>query len=105
MEERIDTIISEDIVFKGMLKFQNSLRVKGNIRGAIEANGELIVDTTGNVEADILVNSLVVNGTLNGNVEARDKVEIGKTGVLVGDIKTPQISIDAGAKFTGNCAM
>ncbi|MCB1179811.1 MAG: polymer-forming cytoskeletal protein, partial [Leptospiraceae bacterium] len=101
-EEKVDTIISEDIVFKGMLKFSNTLRVRGNIKGAIEANGELIVDDGGKIDADILVNSIVVNGTLNGNVEARDNVEIGKTGVLIGDIKTPQLSIETGAKFTGS---
>lgn len=104
-EEKADTIIGEDIIFKGTLRFNNSLRLKGQMKGTIESNGSLIVDETGQVDADITVSSLQVNGSLRGNVEAREKVEVGKTGTVIGDIKTPLISIETGAKFSGNCIM
>lgn len=104
-EDKADTIIGEDIVFKGALRFTNSLRLKGQIKGTIQSNGDLTVDETGQVDADLTVGSLNVNGTVRGNIEARDKVELGKTGVVIGDIKTPQISIESGAKFSGNCIM
>ncbi|MBK8393910.1 MAG: polymer-forming cytoskeletal protein [Leptospiraceae bacterium] len=104
-EEKADTIIGEDIVFKGTLRFNNSLRLKGQMKGTIESNGDLIVDETGQVDADITVNSLSVNGSLRGNVEAREKIEVGKTGTIIGDIKTPSLDIQSGAKFSGNCIM
>lgn len=104
-EEKADTIIGEDIVFKGTLRFNNSLRLKGQMKGTIESNGDLIVDETGQVDADITVNSLSVNGVLRGNVEAREKIEVGKTGSVIGDIKTPSLDIQSGAKFSGNCIM
>ena len=104
-EEKADTIIGEDIVFKGTLRFNNSLRLKGQMKGTIESNGDLIVDETGQVDADITVNSLSVNGILRGNVEAREKIEVGKTGTVIGDIKTPSLDIQSGAKFSGNCIM
>lgn len=104
-EEKADTIIGEDIVFKGTLRFNNSLRLKGQMKGTIESNGDLIVDETGQVDADITVNSLSVNGILRGNVEAREKIEVGKTGSIIGDIKTPSLDIQSGAKFSGNCIM
>lgn len=104
-EEKSHTIISEDIVFRGLLKFEHTLRVKGQIKGSIESNGELIIEPTGRIEADVLVNSISVQGELRGNVEAREKIDIGKTGVVIGDIKTNQLSIEPGAKFTGSCAM
>ena len=87
-EEKADTIIGEDIIFKGTLRFNNSLRLKGQMKGTIESNGNLIV-----------------NGSLRGNVEAREKIEVGKTGSIVGDIKTPLLSIESGAKLSGNCIM
>lgn len=104
-EEKINTIISEDIVFKGLLKFEHVLRVRGHIKGSIESNGELVIEPTGQIEADVLVNSVSVQGELRGNIEAREKVEISKTGVVIGDIKTSQLSVEPGAKFTGSCAM
>ena len=75
------------------------------MKGTIESNGDLIVDETGQVDADITVNSLSVNGILRGNVEAREKIEVGKTGSVIGDIKTPSLDIQSGAKFSGNCIM
>ncbi|MDX1960432.1 MAG: polymer-forming cytoskeletal protein [Leptospiraceae bacterium] len=104
-EDRIDTMISDDIVFRGRLKFENSLKVKGIIKGTIDALGSLIIEEGGRVDADVNVASLVVNGVLNGNAEVKDKIEIGKTGVVVGDVKSPVLSIEAGAKFTGNSSM
>jgi len=104
-DERLDTIISEDIVFKGNIKFQTSLRVRGHIKGTIEATGELVVDDVGVIDADINVNSLIANGTIKGNIEAKEKIEVGKTGVIIGDIKSPVLQMEAGSKFTGNCAM
>jgi cytoskeletal protein CcmA (bactofilin family) len=104
-DEKFDTVIGEDIVFRGLVKFENTLRIRGHLKGSIESNGDLVIEPGGNVEADILVNSLVVQGQLKGNIEARDKVEIGKTGVVIGDIKTSQLGIEVGAKFTGSCAM
>ena len=72
-EEKADTIIGEDIIFKGTLRFNNSLRLKGQMKGTIESNGNLIVDETGQVDADIIVSSLAVNGSLRGNVEASER--------------------------------
>ncbi len=104
-EEKISTVISEDIIFRGLVKFEHILRVKGQIKGSIESSGELVIEQTGHVEADVLVNSLSVQGELYGNVEAKEKVDIAKTGVVIGDIKTNQLSVEPGAKFTGSCAM
>lgn len=104
-EDRIDTIIGDDIVFKGSLKFSNSLKVKGQFKGTIESDGELYIGETGEVEADILIVTLGVSGSLRGNVEAKGRVDITKSAVIVGDIKTPMISIEPGGKFTGNCVM
>jgi cytoskeletal protein CcmA (bactofilin family) len=104
-EDKIDTIIGEDIVFKGTLKFHNALKIKGQFKGIIESDGELFIGETGEVDADITVGSLGVDGSLRGNIDATTKVHVGKTGVVIGDIKTPTLSIETGAKFTGSCVM
>ena len=103
--ETIDTIIGEDIVFKGSLKFHNNLMIKGQFKGTIETNGNLIVGETGDVNADVTVGSLSVNGNFRGNVESKNKIQIGKTGKFAGDIRTPNLEIESGAKYSGNCAM
>ena len=104
-EENFDTIIGDDIVFKGSLQFQNTLKIKGSFRGTILSSGKLTIDEPGDVEADVEVGTLVVQGSLKGNVEAKEKVEIKKTGKVHGDVKTPGLEIEHGSKFTGNCIM
>ncbi|WP_030001196.1 polymer-forming cytoskeletal protein, partial [Leptospira interrogans] len=42
---------------------------------------------------------------LKGNVSANQKVAIRKTGKVIGDIRTPDLEIESGAKFSGNSAM
>ncbi len=103
--ETIDTIIGEDIVFKGSLKFHNNLMINGHFKGTIETNGNLIIGETGEVNADINVGSLNVNGSFRGNIDSKNKIQIGKTGKISGDIKTPVLEIESGAKFSGNCVM
>lgn len=104
-EESIDTIIGEDIQFRGKLRFNNALKIKGQFKGTIETTGSLIVGETGRVEADIETGTLEIEGDLKGNISAASKVSVRKTGKLVGDVRTPDLEIESGAKFSGNCIM
>ncbi|GBF40959.1 polymer-forming cytoskeletal family protein [Leptospira ellinghausenii] len=104
-DESIDTIISDDITFRGTLSFNQTLKIKGQFKGTITSHGKLIIDETGDVEADVEVGSLVVLGNLKGNVDAKEKVELKKNGKVVGDIKTPGLEVEFGSKIIGNCIM
>lgn len=101
----IETIIGEDIIFKGILRFSKTLQIEGQFRGTIESNGKLIIGDKGKLNGDISIGSLVVQGQLEGNAEASDLIKIIKHGKIIGDIKTPEIEIESGAKFIGNCVM
>ncbi len=104
-DESVDTIISDDISFRGTLSFNQTLKIKGQFKGTITSPGKLIIDETGDVEADVEVGSLLVLGNLKGNVEAKEKVDLRKPGKVVGDIKTPGLEVEAGSKIIGNCIM
>jgi cytoskeletal protein CcmA (bactofilin family) len=104
-DKKIDTIVGEDIIFKGTLRFNSSLKMKGQMKGIIESSGELIIDETGIIEADVDIQSIVINGELRGNIDAKEKVEIGEKGKLIGDVKSPSLEIKSGAKFSGNSIM
>lgn len=104
-DESIDTIINDDITFRGTLSFNQTLKIKGQFKGTITSQGKLIIDETGDVEADVEVGSLVVLGNLKGNVDAKEKVELKKPGKIVGDIRTPGLEVEHGSKILGNCIM
>jgi cytoskeletal protein CcmA (bactofilin family) len=104
-EDSIDTVIGEDISFRGSLVYSNTLKINGNFKGTIQTTGKLIIGGTGEVEADLDIGTLVVEGKLKGNVSAKDKIELKKPSELIGDIQTPNLEVESGSRFLGTCSM
>ena len=102
-ENKIDTIMGEDIEFKGSLKFKNSLKIKCKFSGKIQTDGQLIIGHEANVNADINAKSISVSGNLKGRVKANQRVELLKKSITHADIITPDIVIESGAAFNGTC--
>ncbi|MCL2025237.1 MAG: polymer-forming cytoskeletal protein [Leptospirales bacterium] len=104
-ENKIETVIADDILFKGTIKFRNSLKIKGRMEGRIETDGHLIIGQEAVVSADINGRVVTVNGEVNGKIKASQKVELMKKSITRGDIITPDISIENGSIFNGTCLM
>ena len=99
------TFMGKDVVFKGILTLEGHVRIDGQVEGEIHSTGILTVGEhaviTGNITAGILITS----GNIKGHVIASEKIKILKPGVLIGNIRTPAISIEAGAHFHGQSDM
>lgn len=104
-ENRINTVLADDIEFTGTLKFKNSLKIKGNIKGKIETTGQLIIGREATVSAEVTAGVVSINGTLNGKINAATKVEIFKKSKTSGDMITPDLYIEPGSIFNGTCIM
>jgi cytoskeletal protein CcmA (bactofilin family) len=99
-------VLGSKTSFSGLLKFSETLRVQGTIRGTIEATGALIVDKDAVVDVDrVSVSSLVVYGTVVGNVIALDKVDMMGGARVRGDVTTTRLRIADGVLFEGKCNM
>lgn len=104
-EKSINTVLAEDISFKGTLKFSTSLMIKGNFEGEIDATGHLVIGPKALVKAQIKAATITNYGEIIGNVEATEKLELISGAKLTGDIKTPDLYIEYGCIFNGNCSM
>jgi cytoskeletal protein CcmA (bactofilin family) len=104
-DDDFETILSEDIDFKGTLNFEKSFLIKGKMEGAIDAQGILLVDTRAEVVADITADRVIIRGSVTGDVTARQKVEVTLTGKLMGNVHAPQIQMESGCVFNGLCRM
>ena len=104
-EKDVDTVLAEDIDFSGTMKFKKSLMIKGKFDGKIDADGHLILGPNAVVKAEIKAGVVTNYGKIIGNVEALQKIELLKGAELNGDVKTPDLIIDSGCIFNGNCAM
>jgi cytoskeletal protein CcmA (bactofilin family) len=105
-EENIDTVLAEDIKFKGKLKFYASLMIKGNLEGEIEAkDGHLYVGEKAQVKANIEASSVSNMGKIEGNIKAKECLELFSEGSVSGDVSTSVIYIEKGALFNGKSKM
>ena len=101
----LDTLIGANTVFEGSIQSERSVCVEGNIRGRIEAKGEVVVGRQGQVEADIYADSVVVGGQIIGNINARSRLEITATGRVTGDIEATKITVAEGGMVDGSFKM
>lgn len=95
------TFLGKDVVFKGTLTLEGSVRIDGQLEGEIHSTGTLTVGEHAVIRGNIKTGALITSGKIKGNIMASEKVMILNQGVVIGDIRTPAISIEAGAHFHG----
>jgi cytoskeletal protein CcmA (bactofilin family) len=99
------SLITKNIKIDGELNGKENLIIEGTLKGTINLNGDLHVESTGVVEADIKANNIVIQGKVTGNVKARQHLEIQTSGVMNGDISARSIDIKEGSSFEGRSNM
>ncbi|MCL2481628.1 MAG: polymer-forming cytoskeletal protein [Spirochaetaceae bacterium] len=104
-KEKISTTLGRETVFKGKMKFSDSLKIDGNFEGDIESPGFLYIEDGAVVKADIKVRAVIVGGIVKGNIDASEKLEMLSTGQVFGNIRTSKLRIADGVVFEGKCEM
>ena len=104
-ENEIDTILAEDIDFEGVLSFEKPLMIKGRFRGEISASGDLYVGPEAVVEARIEADLVSARGCIKGDITAHRRVDLYATATVTGDIVAPNLEMEGGCRFNGQCRM
>jgi cytoskeletal protein CcmA (bactofilin family) len=102
----INALLGQGTEFSGKLTFQGTVRIDGTFSGEICTDDVLIIGEGAQVQAEIKVATLIIRGgVVNGNIRASELVEIHAPGKLLGNIVSPQLFIDKGVIFEGECRM
>lgn len=91
--------------FMGELRFRDTFRVDGHVKGKIVSDHTLIVGEEGSVEADIDCGVVSIRGTVKGHVCGREKIELLAGAKVQGTLVSPKLVIEEGAFFQGECDM
>ena len=102
--KQIDTLIAEQCTLEGDLTTQNSIKVDGQIKGTLRAEGRAIIGETGVVKGDVHAADLLVLGKLEGNVFAQ-RLHLQASANIHGNISTESLQVDPGARYHGNVSM
>lgn len=91
--------------FVGELRFRDTFRIDGRLRGKVVSDNTLIVGESGHVEAEIECGVVSIRGSVSGKIHARQRIELLAGCKVHGTLVAPKVVIEEGAFFEGNCDM
>ena len=93
------SIIGSDVTITGNIETNGELQLDGAVDGDLTC-GSLAMGEEGSVRGSIKADSVVIRGAVKGEVRARS-VRLESTCVIEGDVFHETLSVEAGAKLTG----
>ena len=101
----IKTLIAHGTRIAGDMKFEDGMRVDGEVHGSIQASadhGTLLVISEGAVaEGGLMADHVIINGTVKGPVEARELLELQPNARIEGDVQYAALEMHQGATILG----
>jgi cytoskeletal protein CcmA (bactofilin family) len=101
----INGFMDEGTEFIGELRFRNTFRVDGYLKGRVISENTLVVGEAGRVDAEIDCGIVSIRGKVNGHVRGRDRIELLGGAEVHATLSTPRLVIEEGAFFEGDCQM
>lgn len=103
--EDLNGFMDEGTEFLGELRFRDTFRVDGRVRGRIVSDNTLVVGEAGRVEADIDCGIVSIRGQVVGRIQGRQRIELLAGARVQGTLVSPKLVIEDGAFFQGDCEM
>ncbi|HEX3203539.1 MAG TPA: polymer-forming cytoskeletal protein [Nitrospiraceae bacterium] len=99
------TFLGRGVDFKGVIRFDGTVRIDGRMEGEVHTKGVLIVGEHAAIKGLVVAGTVICGGRVQATVTASEKVQLLKSAILIGDIRTPILSMDEGAHHHGMCEM
>ena len=103
--ENLNGFMDQGTEVIGELRFRETFRVDGRLKGKIISEKTVIIGETAQVEADIDCGVVSIRGTVTGQIQGRDKIELLAGSKVYGRLCSPRLVIEEGAFFQGECDM
>jgi len=97
----INTIIGNDIVFKGDILGESVIRIDGKVEGNISLKQGIILGEKAFVEGNMESDYIILFGHIKGNIKSKEII-LKSTGTVQGDIVTDALEIEMGSRYSGN---
>jgi cytoskeletal protein CcmA (bactofilin family) len=101
----IRSLIGEGMVVQGNLHFSEGLRIDGEVRGDVMADGAarsiVVVSEKARVHGKVMADHVIVNGEVHGPVLGSELVELQPKARVVGDVRYELLEMHQGALVEG----
>lgn len=90
---------------EGDFAVEGNILIEGEVRGTINATGDLHIGVEAKVEADIRAQNAIVAGEVKGNMRIAQKLELLPSSKFSGDLAAEVLSVGAGSQVNGTVRM
>lgn len=101
----IDSLIGISTNIEGNVRFRGGLRIDGNVKGNVIAEGDdpsmLVISEHAKIEGEVRVAHLVVNGEIIGPVFSTELLELQPRARITGDVHYKALEMHGGALVAG----
>lgn len=99
------TIVGAGARLEGNVVSAGSLRIDGQVKGQINADGDVTLSPQSQVDADIRAQNVSVAGKFKGNLIVKGKAHLARGGRIDGNITSKTLVIEEGGLFHGQSIM
>jgi cytoskeletal protein CcmA (bactofilin family) len=97
------TTIGKGITVRGTIQADEPLLIAGTVKGDVSAvDYEVTVERGANVDGAVSARRITVRGTSQGRLIARESVRVLETALVKADVRSPRLTLEDGASFTGS---
>lgn len=101
----IRTLVGEGTLIHGELRFNDGLRIIGEVLGDVTALGDgssiLVISEKARVTGKVSGGHVIINGTVNGPIRSTELLEWQPRAVIVGDVRYESLEMHQGASIDG----
>ena len=101
----IRTLIGEGTVLRGELKFDEGLRIDGEVFGDVTANPGsrtlLVISEKARVHGKVNAGHVIINGEVTGPITSSEMLELQPHATVVGDVRYEVLEMHPGATIDG----
>lgn len=104
-DREVSAFVGVGVEFKGVIRYNGTLRIDGKVEGEIHTDGVLLVGKDAVLTAKVSAGTVISKGKITGDISAKEKVRLLSPAILNGSVKAPTLSMEEGVLFNGNIEM
>ncbi|HRD95564.1 MAG: polymer-forming cytoskeletal protein [Rubrivivax sp.] len=100
----IRSLIGEGVVVKGDIRFDEGLRIDGEVHGDVEAadgRSILVISEKARVHGKVRAGHVIINGAVIGPVHSDELLELQPKARIEGDVRYQMLEMHQGAQVEG----
>jgi len=100
----IRSLIGEGVMVKGNIRFEEGLRIDGEVHGDVEAadgRSILVISEKARVRGKVRASHVIINGEVCGPVHSEELLELQPKAKIEGDVRYQTLEMHQGAQVEG----